>query len=169
MSLQALRAFVGGTEVARLLVPAAALAFAISFQCAGAASTDSVSAEESARQAARYFSFGHFEEAIRGWSRAADGFAGDGDTDGQIRALLGKANAYLALGRYPDAISALEGARARAREIGDADLSILVNASLGNAYLLAGRADEAGTVLGAVITEARASGRHEGERDHRVR
>ena len=137
------------------------LVLGLAAQFTTTASAQAQSAQAQAREAARAFSGGQFEEAIQGWGQAAEAFAKDGDAPAQIRALLGKGNAYLALGRFADAVKVLEGAQGQAREIGDPELLVLANASLGNAYLLSGRVDQAGTVLGAVITEARAIGRYD--------
>ena len=161
MNHRHMRAF-GGVRSARgLTVPLMVLALALAAPTVNTASAQSESAQTQARQAARDFSAGHFEDAIQGWGQTEEAFAKQGDAHGQIRALLGKGNAYLALGRYADAVAALESAQARAKEIGVPELLVVANASLGNAYLLSGRLDQAGTVLGAAITEARESGRYD--------
>ena len=135
------------------------LAFSLTLWAQTAASAESESPQVRAQQAARAFSVGHFEDAVQGWDEAATAYAESGDTEGRIRALLGKGNAYLALGRHSDAVSVLEDAHGRAKELADPELVAITSASLGNGYLLTGRADEAGTLLGVAITDARASGR----------
>ena len=111
------------------------------------------------RRVAGDFASGRFPEAVKRWSAAAAAYAESGDSRGRIEALLGEGNAYLALGRYADAIAALEDAHARAKEVDDPELFAVTSASLGNGYLLSGRVDQAGILLGAAITDARASGR----------
>ena len=156
---QSFSALPDGRGIRWILASFVILALALLAQTAAAASAEPDSPQVQARQAARDFSLGHFEDAVQGWGGAAAAYAENGDSKGQIRALLGKGNAYLALGRYPDAVLVLEDAHAQAREAADPELVAVANASLGNGYLLAGRADEAGNLLGIAIAEARASGR----------
>ena len=96
----------------RLIATFVIAALALGTQAGAAASAEPDSPQVRARQAARDFSLGHFEDAVQRWDEAAAAYAENGDTKRQIQALLGKGNAYLALGRYSDAVFVLEDAHA---------------------------------------------------------
>jgi len=101
---------------------------------------------------------GNFEESLPSWRAALDEAATEKDSDGQLKAALGLADALQQLGQYRLAEQALEHADGVAKAGTDKRLQARVESSLGTVYMLTSNPDDAEGLLTKSLALSRGIG-----------
>ncbi len=98
---------------------------------------------------------GDFAGSLPFWRAAAEAYAADKDSSGQLSAALGLADAFQQLGQYRLAEDTLEKADQVAKKGGDKRLQVRVESSLGAVYMLTSNPDDAEGLLTKSLALAR--------------